>query len=61
MQSQAGTYIKAGSTVTVEGSGTMDLKGAMIKLNGGNKPVATIGSTVGNGKVLSGSPTILGN
>jgi hypothetical protein len=61
MQSQAGTSIKAGSTVTVESSGTMDLKGASIKFNGGSKPLATVGSAVGNGKVMTGSLTILGN
>jgi hypothetical protein len=61
MQSQAGTSIKAGSALSVDSSGTMDLKGASIKLNGGSKPLATVGSAVGNGKVITGSPTILGN
>ncbi len=61
MHSQAGTAIKAGSTATVETNGTMDLKGAFIKLNGGGKPLATVGSAVGGGKILTGSGTILGN
>lgn len=33
----------------------------MIKLNSGAKPLATVGSAIGNRKVLTGSPTILGN
>ncbi len=61
MQSQAGTSLKAASSMLVETSGTLDLKGATTRLNGGNKPIATVGSAVGNGLILNGSQTILGN
>lgn len=61
MQSQTGTSLKAGSSMLVETSGTLDLKGATTRLNGGNKPIATVGSAVGNGLILNGSQTILGN
>lgn len=60
MQSQAGTSIKASSTIAVDSSGTLTLKGAQTRLNGGTKPLATLGSAVGNGQILTGSPTILG-
>lgn len=59
VQSQAGTSIKAGTTATIEASGITDLKGAILRLNGGTKPLATVGSAVGNGIVLSGSPAVL--
>jgi hypothetical protein len=61
MHSQAGTSIKAGSSASVEAADTMDVKGATIKLNGGGKPLATVGSAVGGGKILTGSSTLLGN
>lgn len=61
VQSQADTSIKAGSTATLESSGTTQVKGAILKLNGGSKPMATVGSAVGNGQIVSGSTTILGN
>jgi len=47
--------------VLVEGKGPLDLKAPLIKLKGGTKPLATVDSAVGNGKVLTGSPTIHGN
>lgn len=53
---QAGTTITIGAaqnisiqsngTALVEGKGGLDLKGTPIKLNGGSKPVATVGSQV---------------
>ncbi len=53
--------IQGNGGVLVEGKGPLDLKGYFIKLNGGGTPLATVGSAVGNGKVLTGSGTILGN
>jgi len=53
--------IQSGGTAAVEGKGQLDLKGPSIKLNGGSKPMATVGSAVGNGTILTGSGTILGN
>lgn len=61
VQSQTNTSIKAAGSATVETSGTMELKGALLKLNGGTKPLATVGSDVLNGKVVNGSQTISGN
>jgi hypothetical protein len=61
VKSGSSTRIRAGSTSSVEAAGTLDLKGATTRLNGGGKPIATVGSAVGNGKVMTGSPTILGN
>lgn len=72
----AGKYLSigAGQNVTVQGNGTalvegkggLDLKGTLIKLNGGSKPVAIVGSQVqvpGQpiGQITTGSGTILGN
>jgi hypothetical protein len=61
VRSQASTSVKAGSSLSVEAAGNLDLKGATTKINGGGKPLATVGSAVGNGTVLTGSATILGN
>lgn len=61
IQSQANASLRAGAAAAFETSGQLDLKGAVVKLNGGGKPVATVGSAVANGKILTGSATILGN
>ncbi len=61
LQSGATLGIKGNSTTTVEGIGGLHLKGATIKLNNGSKQMATVGSAVGNGKILTGSPVIFGN
>lgn len=61
------SVIQVGSTVTIESAGGLVLKsagtiavnGALIKLNGGSKPVATVGSTVTGGVVTTGSSTVL--
>ena len=61
LQSGAGTALQAGAP--------LDLKGPMIRLNGGTKPLATLGSQVtvegfggtAHGQIITGSPTILGN
>jgi hypothetical protein len=65
---EAGTSmaIKGASTTLIEGMGSLDLKGGVIKHNGGGKPLATVGSQVqvpGQpiGQVTTGSPTLLGN
>jgi len=56
--------LQSNGTALVEGKGGLDLKGTPIKLNGGSKPVATVGSQVqvpGEpiGQVITGNPTIL--
>lgn len=53
--------IRAGGSASLNSSGTLDLKGSTIKLNGGTKPIAIVGSAVGNGQVLNGSSTIAGD
>lgn len=59
-------FVQGNGTALVEGKGRLDLKGLPIKLNGGSKPLATVGSQVqvpGQpiGQVSTGSGTILGN
>jgi hypothetical protein len=53
--------ILGNAATIIEGKASLDLKAPLIKLNGGGKPLATVGSAVGNGKILTGSPTIQGN
>jgi hypothetical protein len=58
LRSDAGTVLQA--------AGSLNLKGSMILLNGGTKPLATVGSQVQipgqpNRQVVTGSPTVLGN
>ena len=60
-RSSTSTSIRAGSTALLEAAAGLDLKGSLIKHNGGNRPLATVGSAIGNGQVLNGSATILGN
>ena len=52
--------IKSGKTANVEGGALLNLKAPQVKLNNGSKPMATVGSIVSGGKVISGSPTIFG-
>jgi hypothetical protein len=44
--------IRAGSTMNVEAAAGLDLKGAVVKLNGGARPIACAGTT--------GTPAICG-
>ncbi len=69
IQAAKGVSIGAGQTVSiqgtggvfVEGKGPLELKAPLIKMNGGTKPLATVGSAVSNGTIVTGSGTILGN
>lgn len=61
LKSVGNTMIQAAAGMTVEAKGTLGLKGATMRLNDGTKPVATVGSAVGNGMVLTGSPNLFGN
>lgn len=63
MNFQSGTSLsmKGNTIATVEGAGGLNLRGATVKLNNGSKPMATLGSAVAGGKVVSGSATILGD
>lgn len=53
--------IQGNGGVLVEGRSPLDLNAPLIKMNGGTKPLATVGNAVGMGKVLTESGTILGN
>ncbi len=59
--------MRTGAATTFQSGGTLDVKGSSIRLNGGTKPLATLGSQVqivpgqSIGQVITGSPTILGN
>ncbi|MDF0644458.1 MAG: hypothetical protein P0111_10530 [Nitrospira sp.] len=47
--------------MTVEAKGNLSVKGVIMRLNDGTKPLAAVGSAVGNGQVLTGSPNLFGN
>ncbi len=57
--------LEAGAKLNVKGGGLTSIRGAIIKLNNGGKPIARLGSTTmtspvgGPGAVTSGSPTVL--
>lgn len=58
--------VQGNGNALVEGKGGLDLKGMPVKLNGGTKPIATVGSQVqvpGQpiGQIMTGSGTIFGN
>lgn len=59
VQSQAGATISSSSSLSVNVSGTLDLRAATTRLNGGGRPVATVGSVVVDGQVVNGSATVL--
>lgn len=52
-------------SITVQASGSLSLKGSLIKLNDNGRPLARVGDQVltGNsvGTITSGSPTVLAN
>ncbi|GAA0426566.1 hypothetical protein GCM10009133_38920 [Cocleimonas flava] len=54
---------KASGILNMNTSGTLNLKGSMIKMNNGNKPAARLGSKTAGTQamqtVLDGSPTVL--
>jgi hypothetical protein len=68
--------LSSSGTAVLQAGATLDLQGSLIRLNGGGKPLATVGSLVqplpgsptgsggavsANAQVVTGSPTILGN
>ena len=64
MKANSKLQIDAGSTLNMKGNGMTSIRGAMIKLNNGKKPVASLGSNTlsgpgGPGKITSGSPTVM--
>ena len=75
IKSGASTLIKSGTTTDIyagaflrlqgvrgeiSASSDLLLKGGLLRLNKGNKPVATMGSMVIGNQVTTGSPTIFG-
>jgi uncharacterized protein YraI len=66
VQTGANLSLRSGAGTALQAAGSLDLKGSTILLNGGTKPVATVGSQVQMpgqpiGQVITGSPTVLGN
>jgi hypothetical protein len=72
----SGIALSSSGTAVLQADATLDLQGLPIRLNGGGKPLATVGSLVqplpgspagsggavnANAQVVTGSPTILGN
>ncbi len=58
--------ITSDSTATLQSRGPVDVKGTLVRLNGGTRPVATQGSLVqttpsGAAQIVNGSPTVLAN
>ena len=55
--------LMSGTTMTVQAQSSAELKAAIIRLNNGSKPVATLGSTVqmqpnGTGQIVNGATTV---
>lgn len=55
--------IKGGAAAEISAAGSMDIKGGIIKLNGGGRPAARVGDQVNisTGIIVTGSPTVLVN
>jgi hypothetical protein len=67
LESASNTEIKAGFNANISSSAAMDIKGAIIRLNGGSYPVSHVNSVVTGatpsgpltgGRVAQGSPTV---
>jgi hypothetical protein len=57
--------IKSGAGTVVQAMAPLDLSGSLIRMNGGTRPLAIVGSQVqllpnSTGQVVSGSSTIFG-
>lgn len=55
--------ISSSAGTTVQAAGPVDVRGTQVRLNGGGRPVATVGSGVqtssaGSGQVITGSSTV---
>jgi hypothetical protein len=64
LRSGFATSISSSAGVTVQAAGPVDIRGTQVRLNGGSRPVATVGSGVqtssaGSGQVITGSSTVL--
>jgi hypothetical protein len=71
LRSGANAELKAGGQLAMEGSATTSVKGALLTLNGGTKPlarvadmvqipgVASAGVPIPPGQIVAGNPTIL--
>jgi hypothetical protein len=57
----AALKIKSGASTEISSSGVMDVKGSILKLNGGGTPVAKFGSTTSVVPFGGGSATIVNN
>jgi hypothetical protein len=61
IKSTTGITIDA-TNIDLKAAGVINIKGSIVKLNGGGKPVATIGSMTSGGQgphtIVNGSPTV---
>ena len=65
----AGKLTLSATDICIQATGTVDIKGALVRLNDGMRPVSGVGDTTGGvsgavggmetGNVTSGSPTVL--
>ncbi len=50
-------------TIEIEGQALTEVRGSLVRLNGGTKPVARLGDTIaggpGTGSIVTGSPSIM--
>lgn len=56
----SGVIRLSGSRGEISVASEMSIKGAILKLNKGTKPFATVGSMIAGNQVITGTPTILG-
>ncbi len=59
IEASAGLTIRCGGSLTVSAGGITDIKGAMVRLNGGGKPVARMNDSVVNNMVIATGATVL--
>lgn len=63
--SPSGVQIRSDHALQIQSVGPLDLKGTVIRFNGGNRPAAAVGSKIsapplsGTGVIVEGSPTVL--
>ncbi len=51
--------LKSGATMNVRSAGPFEVRGSLVRLNGGGRPIAYLGSKIASGIVSEGSRTVL--
>ena len=51
--------LKSGATMNVRSAGPFEVRGSLVRLNGGGRPIAYLGSKIASGIVSEGSKTVL--